>query len=97
MGEANTPDLTPTEADLARNLRADLEAYQERAALVDEIAMHSGCTDYACYCHFILPAAIRRAIAAEARVKELEAELQRLREDAEDQRLEWQFRDTYGE
>ena len=29
--------------------------------------------------------------------KELEAELQRLREEAEDQRLEWQFRDTYGE
>ena len=64
--------ITPTEADLARDLRADLEAYQERAALVDEIAMHSGCTDYACYCHFILPAALRRAIAAEARVKDLE-------------------------
>ena len=29
--------------------------------------------------------------------KELEAELQRLREEAEDQRLEWQFRDTCGE
>lgn len=29
--------------------------------------------------------------------KALEAELQRLREEAEDQRLEWQFRDTYGE
>ena len=56
--------ITPTEADLARDLRADLEAYQERAALVDEIAMHSGCTDYACYCHFILPAALRRARVA---------------------------------
>ena len=44
-----------------------------------------------------LRAAIEQRRAAEARVKELEAELQRLREDAEDQRLEWQFRDTYGE
>lgn len=66
-----TSDIPPTEADLARDLRADLEAYQERAALVDEIAMHSGCTDYACYCHFILPAALRRAIAAEAELKQL--------------------------
>ena len=44
-----------------------------------------------------LRAAIEQRRAAEARVKELEAELQRLREDAEDQRLDWQFRDTCRE
>jgi hypothetical protein len=43
-----------------------------------EHAMNSGCTDYACYCHYKLPTLLAHIAALEAR----EAELLRERDEA---------------
>lgn len=64
--------MTPTPEDMARDLAADLGEY---ARLSREVPEWVGGTmresDVAVLCHASLPAAIRRALAAEAEVERL--------------------------
>lgn len=57
-----------TPADMLRNLEADLADNQNSDP---DGYMNSGCNEYRCGCHYALPPAARRAIAAEAEADRL--------------------------